>query len=310
VAAVAAREPYRIGDGPDHSSEQGNRLGQADLLRVQDVRDAYRLIGECRDLGSDPALWHRRMLEGLCRLVGAPQGSGGEGRWLGPPNLVVVTSAFEFGMPRNVREMYASYHRELGPGGDPIFRALWRRRGRLLTVTRRQVVPDAAWYRSISYDRYFRPTGVDQGLVSVYPVGADGSIQVIALQRAIGEQDFSPRQRRVAGFFHAELGRLIGRALVSDTEASPGNLPPRLRQTLACLLEGDSEKQVAARLGLSPATTHQYVTALYRKFGVQSRAQLLAHALRRVGSARWRSLTPSLDDGPDDGGHGSPQSGR
>lgn len=285
-------------------------MGKSDLLRVQDVRDAYRLIGECRDLGSDPALWHRRMLEGLCRLVGAPQGTGGEGRWLGPPNIVVATSAFEFGMPRNVREMYAAYLRELGPGGDPIFRALWRRRGRLLTVTRRQVVSDAAWYRSITYDRYFQPAGIDHGLVSVYPVGADGSVQVIALQRAIGERDFSPRQRRLAGFFHAELGPLIGRTLASDTELCPSDLSPRLRQTLASLLEGDSEKQMAARLGLSPATTHQYVTALYRRFGVQSRAQLLAHALRRVGRARWRSLTPSLDDGPEDGGHESPQSGR
>jgi hypothetical protein len=31
-------------------------MPKAELLRVQDVRDAYRLIGECRDLGSDPAL--------------------------------------------------------------------------------------------------------------------------------------------------------------------------------------------------------------------------------------------------------------
>ena len=41
-------------------------MTKSDLLRVQDVRDAYRLIGECRDIGSDPALWHRRMFEGLC----------------------------------------------------------------------------------------------------------------------------------------------------------------------------------------------------------------------------------------------------
>jgi len=46
-------------------------------------------------------------------------------------------------------------------------------------------------------------------------------------------------------------------------------------------LEGDSEKQVAARLGLSRQTVHQYVTMLYRHFGVFSRAQLLAHILRR-----------------------------
>ena len=38
-------------------------------------------------------------------------------------------------------------------------------------------------------------------------------------------------------------------------------------------------KQVAARLSLSHATTHQYVTALYRHFGVRSRAQLLVHVL-------------------------------
>ena len=83
-------------------------------------------------------------------------------------------------------------------------------------------------------------------------------------------------------FFHGELGRLIGRSLVSGTEPSPDRLPPRLRQTLACLLEGDSEKQVAARLGLSNATVHQYVTALYRHFAVQSRAQLLARLNKRL----------------------------
>ena len=49
---------------------------------------------------------------------------------------------------------------------------------------------------------------------------------------------------------HAELGRLIGHALVSATEPSRAKLSPRLRQTLACLLEGDSEKQVAPRLSL------------------------------------------------------------
>ena len=47
-------------------------MRKSDLLRVQDVRDTYRLIGDCRDLGSEPALWQLRMLAGLCQLVGAP----------------------------------------------------------------------------------------------------------------------------------------------------------------------------------------------------------------------------------------------
>ena len=83
---------------------------------------------------------------------------------------------------------------------------------------------------------------------------------------------------------------MISRSLVSATEPSPDKLPPRLCQTLACLLEGDSEKQVANRLGLSRDTTHQYVTALYRHFGVGSRAQLMAYVLKRIGRGQWSSF--------------------
>jgi hypothetical protein len=53
-------------------------MTKSDLLRSQDVREAYRLIGDCRDLGSDATLWHRRMLEGLCRLIGVRAATGAE----------------------------------------------------------------------------------------------------------------------------------------------------------------------------------------------------------------------------------------
>jgi DNA-binding CsgD family transcriptional regulator len=71
-------------------------------------------------------------------------------------------------------------------------------------------------------------------------------------------------------------------------------LSPRLRQTLVCVLQGDSEKQVAARLGLSLSTTHQYITALYRIFGVRSRSELLAHVLRQLAPELWAQLLNSF----------------
>lgn len=117
-----------------------------------------------------------------------------------------------------------------------------------------------------------------------------GAFSLLSVLRAVGDRDFSDREQSLLHFFHIELGRLIGRSLVSATEPTPDQLSRRLRQTLACLLQGNTEKQVAARLGLSHATTHQYVTAHYRRFGVQSRAQLLAHAYRRMGQDRWKSL--------------------
>jgi DNA-binding NarL/FixJ family response regulator len=73
---------------------------------------------------------------------------------------------------------------------------------------------------------------------------------------------------------------------------------PRLRQTLICLLQGDSEKQIATRLALSQATTHEYVTALYRHFRVQSRAQLMAHAIRRLARAEWQDLAARMTRAP------------
>lgn len=70
------------------------------------------------------------------------------------------------------------------------------------------------------------------------------------------------------------------------------------------LMEGDSEKQVAMRLGLSHATTHQYVAMLYKKLGVRSRSQLMAHVFKRLGYGRWTGFVQSYSGqsgaGPDD----------
>ncbi|HEV7302159.1 MAG TPA: helix-turn-helix transcriptional regulator [Tepidisphaeraceae bacterium] len=53
-------------------------------------------------------------------------------------------------------------------------------------------------------------------------------------------------------------------------------LTERQRQTLDRLLAGDSEKEAAAALGLSPHTVHVYVKSLYRTFQVNTRNELLA----------------------------------
>jgi len=271
-------------------------MAKSDLLRVQDVRDAYRLIGECRDLGSNPVLWHRHMLDGLCWLIGARTAAGGEGRWNRSHSPVKVISAVEVGLDSREHQLFVAYLRDLGPPGDPIFRALGRLGGRHVVRTRPQLVSDADWYGSSVWNEYQRPIGIDHQFTSMYQVAGTDAIDVIGLHRSVGERQFSPREQQLLTFFHAELGALIGRSLVRATEAGPATLSPRLRQTLACLLEGDSEKHVASRLGLSHATIHEYVTALYRHFGVQSRAQLMAHAIRRAAREDWKNMSVAARD--------------
>ena len=65
------------------------------------------------------------------------------------------------------------------------------------------------------------------------------------------------------------------------TQPNRHGLTPRARQVLDCLLDGDSEKQAALRLGLRVTTVHGHVKRLYLHFGVGSRAELLAYFLRR-----------------------------
>jgi DNA-binding CsgD family transcriptional regulator len=67
----------------------------------------------------------------------------------------------------------------------------------------------------------------------------------------------------------------------ADPAAATGSEPlpelsPRMRQTLNRLLAGDSEKQIARRLGVSRNTVHVYVKGIYRTFDVCSRGELLA----------------------------------
>lgn len=263
-------------------------MGRSEMLRVSEASAAYRLIGECRDLGSDPAAWYPRMLEGVARFVGALAATGGEGLAPGPRRPVTPMSSFDSGFDSDDREVLASYMREGGHAADPFFRGLELAIGRSVTRRRREVVSDAFYYRSSVYDRYFRPGNIEQRLISSFQAEGAASFSLIHLHRPRGERDFSAREQRLVSFFHQELGPLVGRALVSVAEPTPDKLPSRLRQTLAYLLEGDSEKQVAARLGLATTTAHQYVTALYRRFGVRSRAQLMAYALRRAGRGAWR----------------------
>jgi hypothetical protein len=66
------------------------------------------------------------------------------------------------------RQIYRAYLRELGRRDKPIFEALQRIPGRLVIRTRRQLVSDAAWFRSVAWNEYHRRIKIDHQLTSVY----------------------------------------------------------------------------------------------------------------------------------------------
>jgi DNA-binding CsgD family transcriptional regulator len=254
-------------------------MDRSKILRLTDVRSVFRLVGECRELGRDPEAWRRHSFEGLCRLLGASSAAGGEHRRMGPGRGFEFVQPIDHGFSDSRRALFAEFMRMGGPNHPAMLPSLLTLSGLVATRTRRGVFDERTWNRS-ELSPLFKEADVNDLILSVYNIGDSGLINSISLHRGRVDPDFSPRDRRLVHLFHQELGRLIGAGLATAAGSDLAGLPHRVRQTLDCLLDGDSEKQVALRLGLCRATVHQYVTDLYRRLGVSSRAELLSRFVR------------------------------
>lgn len=58
-------------------------------------------------------------------------------------------------------------------------------------------------------------------------------------------------------------------------------LSDREMEVLACVVRGQSNKEIATMLGISHQTVKNHVTAILRKFGVEDRTQAVVFALKR-----------------------------
>jgi DNA-binding CsgD family transcriptional regulator len=257
----------------------GGAMGKSQRLRLSDVRGVFHLLGECRELGDDAEAWPRHMQAGLCRLTRAQLGVGGLVRLVGPEHLMAPVSFADHGWPDpRSKARFLAMLKDPAVLNNLVMRRFHQLTAPCVTRTRQHLVEDRPYYASAFHNECHRPFGLDHGLLSRnQPPGRDWHHE-LSLERVQGAPPFGRRECRLMHLFQLEIGPLLGGALATPEEPP---LSPRQRQTLTALLEGDSEKQAARRLGLSVNTVHGYVTSLYKHFGASSRAELLAHFLRR-----------------------------
>lgn len=261
-------------------AQGGGRLhDKSDRLGFGELRGLLRLALDLRDLPSGSEQQRRAALLGISSLVGAQVAL-----WLDIDGVStgqgVVRRALDVGWSgEGERRAFLAYietaqQTPLDPSIPRVARAL---AGGRRTFTRQELVPDREWYRSDHVQRFRRGAGVDNFIYATHPDAGDRG-HTISLHRPWGERPFTERERRLVELFHEECQFL--REPVSPVSPSVlRDLSPRLRDTLLGLSRGRSEKQVAADLGISPHTVHEYVKALHRHFGVQSRSELLARCL-------------------------------
>lgn len=78
----------------------------------------------------------------------------------------------------------------------------------------------------------------------------------------------------------------------TDRRGNPVHLSSRQRQILLLTAEGLSDDEIGRRLGISPLTVKTYIRRLYDRYGVRSRAAIVARWLRDDHDARCLLAEP------------------
>lgn len=253
--------------------------GKSDAVGFDELQRALRLTLELRDLPHGSALQKRHALEGMAALVGAQVAVWARADGIATGRLRLHRE-IDFGWSCDrERSLFLEYiDSAQGRSFDPSIPALTQRASDAMAVfAREQLVDDHTWYGSEHVQRFRRAGRVDSFLYGIHALGGDTAV-CFSLHRPWGDRAFSERERRLVEEIHRACGFLHEPSPTLSPQTLRG-LSPRLCDTLRGLARGLSEKQLAADLGLSPHTLHDYVKALYRHFSVQSRSELLARCL-------------------------------
>lgn len=260
-------------------------MGKSQRLRLGDVRAVHALVHECLELWADPDEWRSHLVDSITRIAKMTLSSC-EHRRLSPRDPqgeIVGRSSHGWPDARTRAVFHDGLDGEPGSHGMPNFEIAIQQlidKGKTI-VWRGDVVDERGWRDSMFFQGVFEPAGVADGMVSMRWDPRPGHFMFMSLNRFRDDRPFVPRDRRVLSYIHDEIMPLIGTRLALEGQRSMAGLTRRRREALHWLLSGLSEKAIAQRMEISPATAHQYVGELYEHFDVNSRAELMAYFVQR-----------------------------
>jgi DNA-binding CsgD family transcriptional regulator len=136
-------------------------------------------------------------------------------------------------------------------------------------------IPFEKFRRSEHYKLHYTELGITDRMWVSVPLNADAE-SIIVLDRTrrphFSKSDVALATTLLRGIrgLHRQLFLNSG-LLIADTPLSP-----MARRIVTKLLTGMSEKEIATSMGQPVTTTHKYIRTIYERFGVKSRAALMA----------------------------------
>ena len=142
----------------------------------------------------------------------------------------------------------------------------------------------AAFRQTEHYRLYYTELGITDRIWVLFPVDAHTeSTFVLDRHRRAGQarrQPFTDRDTALAASvlqgqssFHRQM--ILSNGVLRGVKI----LSPLKRRILLCLLTGQSDKEIAAQVGLRPLSLRKYITELYGEYGVKTRTGLMARWL-------------------------------
>lgn len=264
-----------------------------DTMTGEYVENIYRLWDELSDFGlqqSDEALYH--CLCTMRRWFGADNAF-----WVGTLRIAQGASAVHDPMsgwrirtvhnicnPQQLKIAPNKLLRTINEKSPPATnRALVAQAGkfRVYTLLEGQLVDISAFKQTKHYDHYYRQRNITDRMWVGFPASPDAE-SFFCFDKHGEHRYFSDNEKALAAqalrgikWFHRQVIMSHGIGLIN----SP--LTPTERRVLPYLLSGTTEKEIAEKMGVTPGTAHQYITTLFRKFGVHGRTDFMALWLQR-----------------------------
>ncbi|MEZ6092151.1 MAG: helix-turn-helix transcriptional regulator [Pirellulaceae bacterium] len=251
-------------------------------LSIDEIRQVFWLLGECTELGADPIVWRQHLARGSATLV--------REHFVNVVETTVIRS--EDGSPKPVTLGYFN-------GGDlinakfelihqfmeapeqinPMIPRMLSPDNPASTHLRQEFVQDDDWYRSHFYQEYLRPLGLNDQVTSIDLTAPHSASAICWL--SYPRETCPSRAAIILQFLQTELTRLKRMGKLAPIGGfSLTHLTSRQLQILYGLFQGDSEKQLALRLGISQHTVHDHLKRLHARMGASSRGELLAACLK------------------------------
>jgi DNA-binding CsgD family transcriptional regulator len=243
-------------------------------LDESDVRDMVRLVGEVAALPGGHTEKKRYLMEGLCKLVDADAWIWGLSCQRDPDKPQVYVSILRGGITEEqfARFLQAVEHPQMIDFASRFFIEL--KEGQTHLTRLRTQIADEARFVGSDAQAAWKLANLGPTILSMRPIDPQSS-SAIGLYRHFDRPHFTARESRIAHIILTEVPWLHLQGWPEDRGVSVPTLSKRQRLALNLLILGQSHKQIASHMSISPNTLQGYIKDIYRHFGVNSQAELM-----------------------------------